>query len=139
MGDGKRVKNRGEGLFALAYGAVFLGLLKRNPQVEASLCLACICALNQEWFRGWCHTQTRGYAEEVFPWGCQPLPHCHQSRETDSTGLLDCDSGDWCLAMGCADFIFDPEQTMPGLQASVSLSADGLAGLCEFLGPIELQ
>lgn len=43
--------------------------------------------------------------------------------ETDSTGLLGCDWGDWDRAIGCADFIFDPEQTTPGLQASLSLCA----------------
>lgn len=36
---GRRVKYRRKGLFALAYGAVFLGLLDRDLKAEASLCL----------------------------------------------------------------------------------------------------
>lgn len=39
QGVGRRVKNSGEGLFALASGAVFLELLERDPKMEASLCL----------------------------------------------------------------------------------------------------
>lgn len=139
MGDGKRVKNRGEGLFALAYGAVFLGLLKRNTQVEASLCLACICALNQEWFRGWCHTQTRGYAEEVFPWGvglfCIAIS---PGRQT----VLD----SWTVTRGTGVWLWAVLTSFLTLNKPCLVFKrpcpylpNGLAGLCELLGPTELQ
>lgn len=122
LGDGKRVKNRGS--FCSCLWCSFPWVFGERPKVGASLYLACMCALSQECFKEWCrgHTQTRGCAGEVFPWGFWPLPQCHQYRETISTGLLDCDSGDWCLAAGCANFIYDPEHTIPHLQVSVFLS-----------------
>lgn len=116
LGDRKRFKNRGS--FCSCLWCSFPWVFGERPKVEASLYLACTCALSQEWFKGWCrgHTPTRGYAEVSVSLGVlasSPVPSVQGDR------LLDGDSGDWCLAAGCANFIYDPEQTISHLYVSV--------------------
>lgn len=141
LGDGKRVKNRGEGLFALGYGAVFLGLLERNPQVEASLCLACICALNQSDSKDGAEAahKPEGTQRKCFPGGVGLFPSAISTgRQTvlDSWTVTQ-GTGVWLQAVLTSSLTLNKPRLV--FKPPCPYLPNGLAGLCELLGHIELQ